>query len=234
MPKKKPTKKRRPPTKSKAKRRTRAETRPDRGLVSTTLDLLRKHDRAVTVSLRDIGEHLLVHYFGDDEALAESNDPVKTKSYAALAKEAAEETEWHEEDFRRAVKLAVVARTLPEALVAQLSVTRLLRLDAIDDLSKRVAFAAEVARSDMPEADFRERILPLTGEERRGGRPVLSPASRSTASLERLLDQADDTDAFSRREIARLTPMARQNLASRLRTAITRLEEAVRLLREQL
>lgn len=231
----KPKKHRPRRTKPEAKpRRAPAERRADTRLVGETLEMLREHDRTVSVSLREIGEHLLLSYFDDDEKLAQSNAPTKRRSYAGLVRLAKKEAGWKEEDFRRAVKLAIVARTLPSALVPRLSATRILRLGAIDDLPARVAFAAEVARTEMSEDDFRERILPLTSKERRGGRTVLPSPARLAAELERDLDRAAEADAFDPDELARVPATALPTLERRLAAAITRLEALLRAVRARL
>lgn len=236
MPTKKKRQKRSPSkrsvrTKRTAPRRSKSEARPDERLVLRTVEKLHEHDRAVTASMRDVGETILADYFGGDEELAQSNSPVKAKSYARLAALASEETEWKEEDLRRAVKLAIVAKSLPDQVASAISTTRLLRIAGIDDPAKRREFAAVVARGEMSEPEFRARIAPLTGERRRGGRIAAVAPVRFVAMIESAVETGEEIDAFDADQIARIPETALPTLERRLRTAIGKLEDLLRAVR---
>lgn len=163
-----------------------AERRPDERLVNETVRLARRHDRRVSASLREIGEHVLrAYFFADDLQLARSNDPTKPRTYALLAARAEAETDWTAADFRRAVRIAIVARTLRPGVAAKLAPSKLLRLYAVDDTAHRAVLAKRVAEGELDEAAFRIAVAKLAGTHRRGGRqrnPGAGPPHRETSS----------------------------------------------------
>lgn len=222
--------KRRTATRKPAKPLGVAERRADDRLVSKTIAVLARHDRRVAASLREVGEHVLRTYFGNDPKLAQSNDPTKARSYARLAARAEAETDWSVDDFRRAVRIAVVARSLPENVAQKLAPSKLLRLYAVDDAAARAVLAKRVADGEVDEDGFRVAVAKLAGTDRRGGRERVPGVVRLITSVERAVELADEADAFDAAEIARVPESARDALRRRARDAIERLESLVRFL----
>ena len=208
-----------------------AERRANEVLVEQTIELLHAHERIVGQSFVRIGEHLLEEYFGGDVDLARSHDPTKPRSYARLVARAGAETDWDVADFRRAVVIALVARSLPSAMVEKIAPSRLVRLAAIDDPTERTALANRVANGELDDLTFRELVSRASGADRRGGGPKrMAGPMRIAAGVERILDLGDEVDAFDAKEIARVPETARNAIRHRLRAAIERLQVMVRAL----
>jgi hypothetical protein len=207
-----------------------SETRADEKLVSRTIALLNRHDRAVAASLRRIGESIIRDYFGGDVELVRSNDPHKGKSLARLAARAQRETDWTEGDFRRAVRIALVARTLDERVVAKIAPSKLMRLSAIEDPAARDVLAARVAAGELTDRQFRVAVARAAGKSQRFG-PRRQPAPVHLVNgVERVIAQGVEAEAFRASEWERVPVAVRAGLKRRLGSAVARLQKLMRSL----
>jgi hypothetical protein len=192
--------------------------------------MLHRHDRAAAKSMREIGESIFRDYFAGDVGLVVSNDPFKAKSFARLGVRAERETEWSVGDFRRAVRLALVARTLPERTVARIAPSKLVRMWGIDDAAARSVLAARVAAGELTDRQFRVAVARLAGERQRSGPRRLAAPVHLVNGVESAIEQGIEAEAFRKEEVARVPAEARAGLKRRLRSAIARLENLIGIL----
>jgi hypothetical protein len=160
-----------------------------------------------------------------------SSSPTKPKSFARLAARAKAETEWTIEDFRRAVKMALVARTLDEWVVEKIAPSKLVRLAAIDDPARRDVLAARVAAGELSDRQFRVAVAKEAGERRSGGPVRVAGPVRTVGAVERVIEDAEEADAFDAAEVKRVPAEARAALKRRLREAVRKLNELIRSLK---
>lgn len=186
-----------------------AERSVDQALVSRTLTLLAEQDHVLATARRVVGAHLLDHYFAGDVELARSNAPRKAKSFAALAERTEAETGWDARDLSEAVRLEVVARSLPSALARELGASYLLRLAAVHDRATRADLAARIVRGELSGVDAKNAIAEAAATARGDRASRRKPdAEKLAAALERALAQADEDDAFTAGELAEVEDRA--------------------------
>lgn len=207
-----------------AARLSNRETRIDHALVARTLDLVADHERTTTESMRGVGAAIIEDYFGGDLELASSNDPLKPKSFTKLSDIIGDETTWTADDLRNAVKVEVVAGTLPSTLANRIAPTYLAHLHTVDDPAKRIELATDLASGTLRGRAAREAITRASGANPRGGRPPLPGPQRVVGTLERMLDRAEEGGDLDAEDFHRIADTARDALRRRVRRVIDRLQ----------
>ncbi len=182
-----------------------AEPKVDLALVEKGMALLVAHDRVAEPAVRKAGAFVFEEYFGGDEKLVRSRNPVKGLSYGALAERAENETSWDAVKLRRAVAAVIVARALKASVVSEIAPTFLWLMYPIEDPETRRALAEKIVNGELYGDAAREAIARAI-EKERGRPPAVRRPSVAVAisGLWRAYEKAKSRQTFSLSNLRRL------------------------------